>query len=58
MDSITLKNARKQYMWMFVWAGEPNREIEVEIASGKKLVMTYDDLKKLVDCHEITGETE
>lgn len=50
-DKITITDALSQDMWKFVWAGEPNRKIEVE--------MTYDDLMKICDVlqgkeHDIT----
>ena len=36
MDRITLKDALESDVWKMVWAGEPRREISVE--------MTYHDL--------------
>ena len=41
MDRITLKKAIENNAWRFVWAGEPTREISVE--------MTYDELVDVVD---------
>lgn len=41
MDKITLQAAIESLPWQFVWAGEPEREIEVS--------MTYSDLKRIVD---------
>ncbi len=40
MDRITLKQAIENEIWRLVWAGEPTREITVE--------MTYDDLWRIV----------
>lgn len=40
MDRITLKQAIENEIWRLVWAGEPTREIAVE--------MTYDDLWRIV----------
>ena len=40
MDRITLKQAVENEIWRLVWAGEPTREITVE--------MTYDDLNRIV----------
>lgn len=39
MDRITLKDALKTYAWMMVYAGEPSREISVE--------MRYEDLVRI-----------
>ena len=42
MDKITLKDAFENPVpWMMIWAGEPDRQISVQ--------MTYTDLKVLTD---------
>lgn len=40
MDKITLSTALNTDAWVFVWAAEPKRTVQVE--------MTYDDLWKIV----------
>lgn len=41
VDSINLKSAMETPFWRFVWAGEPERLIDVR--------MTYEDLKIICD---------
>lgn len=44
IDHITLKDAVETPFWMAIWAGEPDRKINVE--------MSYEDLRIITDLIE------
>ena len=54
MDKISLETAMGTDMWKFIWAGEPDRKIAVE--------MTYNDLMEILKLMAgekwVEGETE